>query len=196
MKKYFLSFFLLFFVFCECKAQNKENDLKIIQKHSFGVQGGLTLLENPFVLYPNVNLSYSKTLGGNRRHRLALLYQLGTIFLPNIETKFLFSTTAQYKYISQKRFEAHIFLGLNNQLRRLAYDRYQFDGNTLKNKGRYLYQLGPIVGVNVGYKILKKENFSLTPFVSISLTKLNKNYQPSIFTGYKPSFSFGIILNK
>lgn len=196
MTRYLLPFFLLILVFCECKAQNKENDLKPIQKHGFGVQTGLTLLENPFVLYPSVNFSYSKTIAANKRHRLALLYQLGAIFLPDIETKFLFSAAAQYKYVSKKRFEANVFFGLNNQVRMLAYDRYQFEENMLKNKGRYLYQLGPIAGLNVGYKVVKKEKFSLTPFLGVSLTKLNKNYQPSLFTGYKPSFSFGITLNK
>ncbi len=184
------------FVFYTCKAQNEESALKPIQKHSFGVQGGLTLLENPFVLYPNINLSYAKTIEGNKRHRLALLYQLGAIFLPDIETKFLFSVAAQYKYVSPRRFEANLFFGLNNQLRMLSYDRYQFDGNMLNNKGRYLYQIGPIAGLNIGYKVVKKEKFSLAPFFGISLTKLNKNYQPSLFTGYKPNFSFGVVLNK
>lgn len=196
MTKYLFSLLLMAFVFYTCKAQNEESALKPIQKHSFGVQGGLTLLENPFVLYPNINLSYAKTIEGNKRHRLALLYQLGAIFLPDIETKFLFSVAAQYKYVSPRRFEANLFFGLNNQLRMLSYDRYQFDGNMLNNKGRYLYQIGPIAGLNIGYKVVKKEKFSLAPFFGISLTKLNKNYQPSLFTGYKPNFSFGVVLNK
>jgi hypothetical protein len=196
MIKYLFPAFLSIISFCECKSQSKENDLAKVQKHSFGVQAGLTLLENPFVLYPNVNLSYSKTITGDKRHRLALLYQLGAIFLPDIETKILLSAAAQYKYVSKKRFEANVFLGLNNQLRVLAYDRYQFEDNMLKNKGSFLYQLGPTAGVNLGYKVLKKENYSITPFLGVSLTKLNKNYQPNLFTGYKPNFSLGITINK
>jgi hypothetical protein len=196
MIKYLFPAFLSIISFCECKSQSKENDLTKVQKHSFGVQAGLTLLENPFVLYPNVNLSYSKTITGDKRHRLALLYQLGAIFLPDIETKILLSAAAQYKYVSKKGFEANVFLGLNNQLRVLAYDRYQFEDNMLKNKGSFLYQLGPTAGVNLGYKVLKKENYSITPFLGVSLTKLNKNYQPNLFTGYKPNFSLGITINK
>lgn len=196
MIKYLFPAFLSIISFCECKSQSKENDLTKVQKHSFGVQAGLTLLENPFVLYPNVNLSYSKTITGDKRHRLALLYQLGAIFLPDIETKILLSAAAQYKYVSKKRFEANVFLGLNNQLRVLAYDRYQFEDNMLKNKGSFLYQLGPTAGVNLGYKVLKKENYSITPFLGVSFTKLNKNYQPNLFTGYKPNFSLGITINK
>jgi hypothetical protein len=196
MTKYLLCFFVSIFVFCESKAQSRENEVKPIHKHSFGLQTGLTLLENPLVFYPNVHLSYSKTIAGNKRGGLAILYQLGGIFLPDVETKFLFSTAAQYKYVSKKRIEANVFFGLNNQLRRLAYDRYQFDGTTLKSKGRYLYQLGPTLGVNAGYKVIKNEKFSLTPFLGVSLTKLNKDYQSNLFTGYKPSVAFGINLNK
>lgn len=194
MIKFF--FFLLILFSFECNAQYQESDFKPIQKHSFGVQAGLTLLENPFVLYPNVNLSYAKTIVGQKRHRLALLLQTGAIFLPDIETKLLFSVSAQYKYVSKKRFEANVFFGLNNQIRMLAYDRYQFEDNMLKNKGRFLYQLGPTIGMNLGYKVVKKERFSLTPFLGLSLTKLNKDYQPNLLTGYKPNFSLGITLNK
>jgi hypothetical protein len=195
MKKYFVPLFLIIYSFCECKSQNKD-DLKPIQKHSFAIQGGLALLETPYVLYPSINLSYSKTIAGLKRHRLAILFQSGAIFIPDIETKFLFSVSAQYNYVSKKRFEANVFFGLNNQIRMLSYDRYEFDGNTLQNKGRFLYQPGPTIGMNIGYKVIKRERFSITPFVGISLTKLNKDYQKKIFTGYKPNVSFGITLNK
>ena len=196
MTKYFALFLLFFLAFCKSKAQNtaKENPKKNLQ--SFGIQGGLSLLENPFVLYPTVNLSYSKTILEHNRHQLAVFPQIGAIFLPTIENKYLLSVSLQYKYISKKRFEANIFLGLNYQLRRLAYDRYQFEDNQLKNKGKHLHQLGPTMGINIGYKVIKKSSYSITPFLGVSLTKLNRNYTPNLFIGYKPSLTFGLTFNK
>lgn len=196
MTKYFALFLLFFLAFCKSKAQNtaKENPKKNLQ--SFGIQGGLSLLENPFVLYPTVNLSYSKTILEHNRHQLAVFPQIGAIFLPTIENKYLLSVSLQYKYISKKRFEANFFLGINYQLRRLAYDRYQYEDNELKNKGKNLHHFGPTIGSNIGYKLIKKTTFSITPFLGVSLTKLNKNYKPDLFVGYKPSLTFGITLNK
>jgi hypothetical protein len=195
MAKTIFTFIFVFILVCESKAQDKVNDKTSFHSQSFGIQGGLTLLENPFVLYPVVNLSYSKTILGHKRHQLAILPQFGAIFLPDIETKVLISTSLQYKYISKKRFEANIFLGVNYQLRRLAYNRYQYEENILKKKGKSLHQFGPTLGVNLGYKVIKKQHFSLSPFLGISLTKLNKSYQPNLFVGYKPGLTFGLTFN-
>jgi hypothetical protein len=195
MAKFLLPLLLMFTVFGVGKAQNIVNVETPVHSQSFGIQGGLSLLENPFALYPVVNFSYSKTIMGHKRHRLAVLSQLGTIVLPDIETKFLFSTSLQYKYVSKKRFEANIFLGVNYQLRKLSYDRYLFEDNMLVNKGSFLHQFGPTLGVNVGYKIIKNQRFSISPFLGISLTKLNKDYQSDLFTGYKPSLTLGLTFN-
>jgi hypothetical protein len=196
MKKYFFAVLFGFLFLKDSKAQKKEDQANTIHKNSFGLQAGLTLLESPIVLYPAIHLSYAKTIAGKKKHRLAILYQLGGIFLPEIETKLLFAIAAQYKYISQKRFEAHVFFGLNNQLRILAYDRYQYEGNALKNKGKHLFQLGPTLGINLGYKIIKRENLSVVSFAGISLTQLNKNYQPNFISGYKPGIAIGFTINK
>ena len=177
-------------------GQEVVKDKKKLNTQSFGIQGGLSLLENPFVLYPVVQLSYSKPLIGSERHQLAIFPQIGAIFLPTIETKFLTSLSLQYKYISKKRFEANLFVGINYQLRKLAYDRYEYKNNALVNKGKLLHQYGPTVGFNIGYKVIKKKTYSITPFIGISVIKLNKNYVPNFFGGYKPSVFFGINLNK
>jgi hypothetical protein len=189
-------FLLIFFVVFQCQAQATAHEDPPFHRQSFGIQGGLVLLGNPFVLYPAVNLSYSKTILGKKQHQLAVLPQIGVILLPTIETKFLFSASMQYKYVGRKRFEANVFLGLNYQLRQLAYDRYAFEDNTLVNKGSMLHQVGPTIGLNIGYKIIKKNHFSISPFIGISLTQLNKNYEPNLFAGYKPSATFGITFNK
>ncbi|MBO0931475.1 hypothetical protein [Fibrella aquatilis] len=192
-----LTSFLFMVVLCyESNAQATIDNKTQFHSRSFGVQGGLSLLENPFVLYPIVGLSYSQTALGFRRHQLAIFSQLDVIMLPTIETKFLFSTSLQYKYISKKRFESAIFLGLNYQLRKLAYDNYQFEDNVLKNKGSYLHQIGPIAGINIGYKLIKKKNYSVSPFFGVSMIKLNKSYKPGVLSGYKPNFTFGLFLNK
>ena len=195
MKKKSFLFLIAFITLIESKAQ--ESPIKSnTHSQSFGIQGGLSLLENPFVLYPTVNLQYSKTIYGKNRHQLAIFPQLGAIYLPRIETKILTSISLQYKYISKKRFEANVFLGINYQLRNLTYNRFEFQDNVLKEKGRFLHQFGPTLGLNIGYKIIKRENFSITPILGISLTKLNKIYQPNLFDGYKPSLTFGITINK
>ena len=196
MIKKLIPIVFMLFVFSKSYAQNVRNLNDSFHSQSFGILGGLTLLENPFVLYPIINLSYSRTFLGEERHQLAVLPQVGAILLPGIETKFLISTSLQYKYISRKRFEASAFLGINYQLRKLDYDRYQFENNMLVNKGSILHQVGPTTGINIGYKIIKKENYSVSPFIGISLTKLDKDYQSAVFTGYRPSFVFGININK
>lgn len=196
MIKYLALFIFLITASSESKAQSTTKKLQQNHLQSFGIQGGLSLLENPFVLYPTVNLSYSKTILGQSRHQLAVFPQFGIIFLPSIETKYLLSTSAQYKYVSKKRFEANIFLGINYQLRQLAYDRYQFEDNQLKNKGKYLHQFGPSMGINIGYKVIKKSSYSVTPCLGVSLIKLSKNYVPNLFIGYKPSVTFGLTFNK
>jgi hypothetical protein len=177
-------------------AQNRQPAERRPQTQGFGLHAGLILLENPFVLYPFVNVSYAKTVLGSGRHQLALQPQLGVVFLPGIENRFLFSVSAAYKYVSKARFEAGVYGGLNYQLRRLAYDRYAFENGGLKNKGRNLHQVGPLVGFNLGYKIIKKQNYSISPVLDISFIKLNKNYTPDFFAGYKPVVSFGFNLNK
>jgi hypothetical protein len=197
MAKWLSTLTLLVIVLCEGKAQQVTNPRTQLYSQSFGLQAGLSLLENPFVLYPIVGLSYSRTILGRGRHQLAILPQVSAIMLPNIETKLLISGSLQYKYVSRKRFEGSAFLGINYQLIRLGYDRYQFEDNILKYQGRYIHQFGPTTGINVGYKFIKKKNYSISPCFGISLTKLNKDYpQANLFSGYKPSFTFGIILNK
>lgn len=185
-----------FFIAHTCRAQEAADNDPPFHRQSFGIQGGLILLGNPFVLYPTVNLAYSKTILGQKQHQLAVLPQIGVILLPDIETKFLFSTAIQYKYVGKKRLETSVFLGMNYQLRRLAYDRYAFEDNILKNKGKSRHQLGPTLGLNIGYKVIKKRNFSISPFMGVSLTKLNKNYPSNLLAGYKPSINLGINFNK
>jgi hypothetical protein len=196
MTKSLLTFTFILVLLSKSKAQYTVNDRENFHSQSFGIQGGLSLLENPFVLYPIINLSYSRTIIGFKKNQLAILTRVGAIILPDIETKFLVSTSLQYKYVSRKRFEADLFLGINYQLRRLAYDRYQFENNILENKGRLLHQFGPTAGINIGYKVIKKKSYSISPFLGVSLTKLNKIYQPDLFAGYKPSLTFGFTFNK
>lgn len=196
MVKNILSITLILFAAATVYAQEAMRDEPKYPSQSFGIQGGLILLENPFVLYPVINLSYSRTVMGQNKHQLAIYPQVGAVFLPTIETKFLTSVSLQYKYNSKKRFEASAFLGINHQLRQLAYDRYEFEDNTLVNKGKFLSQIGPTAGLNIGYKIIKKQTYSITPFIGISFIKLNKNYVSDFFGGYKPSILFGINFNK
>jgi hypothetical protein len=195
LKKCFALCLLMLLAFL-VKAQVAPKRNSYFHTRCIGVQGGLSLLENPFVLYPSVNLNYSRTVLGTGRHQLAVYPQLGVILLPGVETKLFFSVSLQYKYVSAKRLEASFFGGFNYQQRWLAYNRYAFENNELKNKGRLRHQFGPVAGLNIGYKIIKKENYSLSPFMSFSVIKLNKNYQSALFAGYKPVVSFGLNLNK
>ena len=192
------SFFLfLTLLICVGHTNGQVSSVERIQsqKQSFGIGGGLILLENPFVFYPVIHLSYSKGAWSKGRHQLQVTPQAGIVLLPAIETKFLFSLMAQYKYISEKRFEAGFFTGVNYQLRQLKYNRFEFNGSNLKSKGRYLHQFGPLAGISAGYKLIKRKNYSISPNLSFSLIKLNKNYSPAFLQGFKPLFSFGTNLN-
>jgi hypothetical protein len=182
---------LLLFISAGINGQSLSRGNIPVHEQSFGIQGGFILLENPFVLYPVINLSYSRTVWVQGRHQFLVMPQAGIILLPGIENKFLFSLSAQYKYVSEKRFEASLFAGMNYQLRQLKYDRYEFDGSGLKNKGNYLHQFGPVAGISAGYKLIKRKKFSISPQVHFSFIKLNKNYANGLLQGYKPFLSFG-----
>lgn len=159
------------------------------------LQGGLTLLEAPVVFYPNIGISYSKTLLGKGVHQLAINPQFQFISLPTIESKFLLSANAEYKLQTKWRLEINVFVGLNYQLRRFAYDRYEFKDGKLENVGNLRHQVGPTLGTHLGYKILRRKNYSISPYLGFSLTKLRNSYTNSFTEGFVPSAFLGLKLS-
>ncbi|WP_462249788.1 hypothetical protein [Ferruginibacter sp.] len=196
--KYCTLFFCTFLILFNKTAAQTTTTSKADYKYSksFGLQGSLYLLEHPLGFYPGVTLSYSKNIVGNKRHQLAIFPQIGLLILPDVESRYIFTAALQYKYISKKRFEGNIFIGASYILTRLAFDRYEYENATLKNKGNLLHHAGPSAGFNLGYKVIKKKKYSISKQIGISFTKFNKSYTPSLFSGYKPAVNIGIILNK
>lgn len=196
--KFILLFCLTLFVFSvkiNAQAILKENDGKG-KPESFGLQGSLYLLEHPLGFYPGITLSYSKYVTGNNIHQLAVSPQFGLLIIPDVENKYIITAAFQYKYIAKKRVEANVFIGGNYILTRLAYDRYKYEDAEFKNKGNLLHKFAPSAGFNIGYKVIKRKSFSISPQLGLTVIKLNKSYTNSFFSGYKPSFNAGINLNK
>jgi hypothetical protein len=183
----------IFFQHIYCQG-NGDVQHKFSQQY-FSLQGGLTLLEVPAVFYPNIGISYSKTILGKSVHQLAVNPQLQFISLPSIENKFLLSANAEYKLQTKWRFEFNVFVGVNYQMRRFAYDVYEFKDSSLQNVGNIKHQIGPAVGIHLGYKILRRKKYSIGPFIGVSLTKLRNSYNNSFKEGFVPTAFFGAKLN-
>jgi hypothetical protein len=176
-------------------SQSPDDNFRYHPRQYFGIHAGLTLLEAPVVFYPNIGVSYSKTFYGKGIHQLAFHPQFQFITLPSIEQKFLFSGNLEYKFQPKWRFEAGLFAGINYQLRKSEYDRYEYQENQLENIGKIRHQAGPILGVQLGYKLFKRTNFSLSPNLGFSLTKLRNSYTHKLSEGYVPTLSLGIKLH-
>jgi hypothetical protein len=187
---------ILVITFCQQIYCQESGDLRNkFPEQYFALQGGLTLLEAPVIFYPNIGISYSKTLLGKGIHQLAINPQVQLISIPTIESKFLLSANAEYKLQTKWRLEVNVFVGLNYQLRRFAYDRYEFKDGELENVGNLKHQIGPTLGSHLGYKILRRKNFSLSPYIGVSLTKLRNSYTNSFTEGFVPTAFFGLKLN-
>ena len=188
-------FLILVITFSQHIYCQKSGDLRNkFPKQYISLQGGLTLLEAPVIFYPNIGISYSKTLLGKGVHQLAINPQFQFISLPTIENKFLLSANAEYKLQTKWRLEINVFVGLNYQLRRFEYDRYEFKDGKLKNVGNLKHQIGPTFGSHLGYKILRRKTFSLSPYLGFSLTKLRNSYTNSFTEGFVPSAFLGLKL--
>jgi hypothetical protein len=194
MKHVFMMVFSLINLTQVLSQTNGENS-KYPPQQYYSIQAGLTLLEAPIVFYPNIGLSYSKTFYGNRDHQLAFNPQFQFITLPSIEHKYLLSGNLEYKFQPKWRFEVNVFAGINYQLRKNLYDRYEYKNNQLENVGKIRHQIGPTLGLQLGYKIFRRTNFSISPNLGFSLTKLRKSYINKWNEGFVPTLSFGIKLN-
>jgi hypothetical protein len=189
-------FLILVITFCQHIYCQESGDLRNkFPKQYISLQGGLTLLEAPVIFYPNIGISYSKTLLGKGVHQLAINPQFQFISLPTIENKFLLSANAEYKLQTKWRLEINVFVGLNYQLRRFAYDRYEFKDGKLENVGNLKHQIGPTFGSHLGYKILRRKTFSLSPYLGFSLTKLRNSYTNTFTEGFVPTALLGFKLN-
>ena len=153
---------------------------------------GTTLLDN---VYPNIGISYSRTLIGKGVNQLAINPQFQLIRLPDVENKFLMSINLEYKLQTKWRLETNIYIGINYQLRRLAYDRYEYKDGSLKNIGNLRHQVGPTLGLQLGYKAFSRKAFSLSPFLGFSLTKLRNSYTHTFTDGFVPTAFLGLKFN-
>lgn len=197
MKSFLLICFALSVFFAKLNAQTAESGSEAKSKpQTFGINGSLYLLEHPLGFYPGISFSYSKYVTGSNRHQIALAPQFGLLIIPDVENKYIFTVALQYKYASKKRFEAFASIGANYVLTKLAFDRYEYEGTEFKNKGNLLHKIAPSAAFGVGYKIIKKKRFSISPQLGLSVIKFNKSYTNSLFSGYKPSFNIGITINK
>jgi hypothetical protein len=188
-----ISFLAITCQFSYCQSAYDSNTR--FPKQYVALQGGLTLLEAPAVFYPDIGISYSRTFMGKGVHQLSLHPQFHLITLPAIEKKFLLSANAEYKLQTNWCLEANFFVGLNYQLRKLAYDRYEYKQGKLENIGSVIHQFGPTFGSHLGYKILARRTFSLSPYIGISLTKLRNSYTHTFTEGFIPSAFFGLKFN-
>ncbi len=163
---------------------------------SLSVERRSFLLGHPLVFNGGWNVAFCKTFYGNEKHQLVFFPQIGYISEKNIQTRFIVNASVMYRFNSPKRFEAAVFLGANYILSRLAYDNYEYENNILVNKGKYSSWVAPSAGFRVGYKFVKKENYSLSPFIGFSTLRLNKSYVNSLIEGFKLAFSIGITYNR
>jgi hypothetical protein len=196
MIKFYLKPTLFAFICLNCFSQKTSPQDSIILHKSFGLCYGASLIFYPNGINPIYGLYYAQSLYGNNIHQIGFKGQLSSIILPDLETKFLFSNSIQYKYFSKKRFMWAISIGLNYQLRKFEYDKYEFRQNDLVKSGGYTHQVGPIWGTSFSHKIIKRNAFSMAGFIDYSRVKLNKSYHSNLLDGYKSLVTIGTMIVK
>ncbi|HEV7381742.1 MAG TPA: hypothetical protein VGN64_18225 [Dyadobacter sp.] len=141
------------------------------------------------------NVFYAWKMLGNRRHQVCLSPQIGYISDPGIQTRVLQTVAVEYGLNSSKRFELGVSVGLSHVLTKLAFDRYEYNDNgDFVNEGRFRGQLSPSFRGRIGWKMIKKDHFSISPYVGLSFIKLDRSYNGSIL-GFKRSSSVGLTFN-
>lgn len=132
---------------------------------------------------------------GNNKHQLYISPQIGYIADPGIQTRVLHTVSVDYNFNLSKRFEFGAFVGLSHVITRLAFDRYDYsDNGDFVNEGKFRGQLSPSYGGRVGWKLIKRDHFSISPYVSLSSIKLDRSYDGSIL-GFKRSSAVGLTFN-
>lgn len=141
------------------------------------------------------NAFYSWQILGNRKHQISVSPQIGYISDPGIQTRLLQTVSIDYTLNLSKRLELGAFVGLSHVLTKLAFDRYEYNENgDFENQGKFRGQLSPSYGGRIGWKVIKRDNFSVSPYVGLSFIKLDRTYNGNI-QGFKRASSVGLIFN-
>lgn len=141
------------------------------------------------------NAFYSWRLLGKNRHQVYISPQIGFVFDPDIQTRLLQTVSIDYNLNLSKRLELGAFFGVSHVLTKLAFDRYEYNTNgDFENKGKFRGQLSPSYGGKIGWKLIKKANYSISPYAALSFIKLDRSYNGNI-QGFKRSASIGLTLN-
>jgi len=142
-----------------------------------------------------LNAFYSWQMLGNYRHQVYISPQIGFVLDPGIQTRLLQTVSIDYNLNLTKRLELGAFIGVSHVLTKLAFDRYEYNKNgDFENRGKFRGQLSPSYGAKIGWKLIKKANYSISPYAALSFIKLDRSYNGNI-QGFKRSASIGLTLN-
>lgn len=190
-------FFLLLHVSIRSNAQKSEVLTTSKQKFGFEYKSyGIGVLGSEKGRgRKGFNAFYSWQLLGNNRHQVYISPQIGFVFDQDIQTRLLQTVSIDYNLNLSKRLELGAFFGISHVLTKLAFDRYEYNKNgDFENKGKFRGQLSPSYGGKIGWKLIKKANYSISPYAALSFIKLDRSYNGNI-QGFKRSSSIGLTLN-
>lgn len=142
-----------------------------------------------------LNAFYSWQILGSNKHQVSVSPQIGFVFDPGIQTRLLQTVSIDYNFNLSKRLELGAFFGVSHVLTKLAFDRYEYNKKgDFENRGKFRGQLSPSYGGKIGWKLIKKANYSISPYAALSFIKLDRSYNGNI-QGFKRSASIGLTLN-
>ncbi|MEO6684781.1 MAG: hypothetical protein ABIN24_02410 [Dyadobacter sp.] len=79
-------------------------------------------------------------------------------------------------------------------LTKLAFDRYEHNKNgDFENKEKFRGQLSPPYGGKIGWNLIERVNYSISPNAALSFIKLDRSY--GNIKGFKRSASIGLTLH-
>jgi hypothetical protein len=178
------------------KAQKTEDDR--ITKQKFGLEYKSYAIGNGTEAGPfrkGLNVFYSWKIAGNTRHQIYISPQIGYLADPGIQTRLLQTVSLDYNLNVTKRLELVAFFGFGHILTKLNFDRYEYNQNgDFENKGKFHGQLSPSYGGRIGWKLFKRANYSITPYVGLSSIKIDRSYNGTI-KGFKGATSVGLTFN-
>lgn len=193
----FAIFFLLVFISIHSEAQESQGQINGRQKFGLeyksygigvaGTKGGRNR--------EGFNAFYCWQILGNNKHQISISPQIGLLLDPNIQTRLLQTVSIDYNLNISKRLELGAFIGISHVLTKLAFDRYEYnDKGELENMGKFRGQLSPSFGGRIGWKVIRRSNYSISPYAALSFIKLDRSYDGSIL-GFKRSASIGLTYN-
>jgi len=155
----------------------------------------MTLLQHPLRLYKSLSLDYVRPLQANANLYFSGVGGFRFISVPDIERKYIINAGVGVNAKFLKRGFVSLNLRANYIISALAYDLYAYSQDGVWQKqNNWLTQFSPSVDVRLGSDLFRiSQRHAVGLFMGMALIDFDKRYHNTIWEGYKPSASAGLI---